>query len=181
MIGRLLVLTAALLFVAACTSDPDSSSPTDPTIPLTTIPATTTTTVAQVEALDEFRACLSEDDVTIEPITLDGQGRPRLDLAMSGLDFTDAAVIAALSRCSELLAAGALDLTDAVLIGDQVVSVLTQFSECVRSQGVPDFPDPIPGFIGIGGPYPVAEIPYADPDLETAVAECRRRIADSTG
>ena len=170
-----------MLSLAACTSDSGGSSPTDPTTPVTTIPATTTTTIAQLEALEEFRGCLADDGVEIDPISLDGQARPRLDLAMSDLDFSDPVVINSVSRCSEILAAGALDLSGATLIGDQVVSVLSRFSECVRSQGVPDFPDPVEGFIGIGGPYPVAEIPYADPDLETAVQECRRRIAESTG
>jgi hypothetical protein len=45
--------------------------------------------------------------------------------------------------------------------------------------GVEDFPDPVPGFIGIGSPYPIAEIPYSDPGFASAVTACRAALLES--
>jgi hypothetical protein len=175
-----LALVSAVLF-AACTTNGAGSSPTDPTFPTTTVPGTTTTTAISRQAIEAFRRCLSDDGVDIEPITFDAQGRPRLDLAMIGVDFTDPESSAVVAGCSEYLTTGALDLTESPLIGSGVKELLVEFSECVRSRGVPDFPDPVPGFTGIGGPYPVAEIPYSDPDLEAAIVECRDRLSSVAG
>jgi hypothetical protein len=44
--------------------------------------------------------------------------------------------------------------------------------------GVEDFPDPVPGFSGIGSPFPVAEIPYSDPGFATAVSACREALLE---
>jgi hypothetical protein len=45
--------------------------------------------------------------------------------------------------------------------------------------GVEDFPDPVPGFIGIGSPFPVAEIPYSDPAFAAAVTACRQALLEA--
>ncbi|MEA1903500.1 MAG: hypothetical protein U9N56_08250 [Actinomycetota bacterium] len=173
-ITSIVILVA--LGAAACTSDPGGSSPTDPTAPTTTIPATTTTTLPTDEAVQRFESCLAESDLDLDPITLDAQGRLRLDLLLPDLDFTNEESIVALSVCSEYLTTGALDLTANPLLKEKVVGLLAGFSECLRSRGVSDFPDPIEGFSGIGGPFPLAEIPYADPDLAEAVEACRERL-----
>lgn len=170
-----LVVWAAVL--TACSEDGIGSSPTNPTTPSTTVVATTTTTAFSAQAVEDFHDCLGENGIEIEEIPSDAQGRPRLDLVMLGVDLSDPAKSAIVASCSELLSAGALDLTNSPLIGSGVVGLLSEFSECVRLHGVPDFPDPLPGFTGIGGPYPVAEIPYSDPDLESAIDECRSRVS----
>ena len=182
MIKRLLtIVLVPLVVLAACTAEDPGSSPTNPTTPSTTIAGTTTTTAISSQAVEAFHACLGENGINIEPIPFDAQGRPRLDLVMVGIDFSDPDSSAVVAVCSEHLATGALDVTNSALIGSGVVALLTEFSACVRSQGVATFPDPLPGFIGIGGPYPVAEIPYSDPDLETAVAECQGRLSAMDG
>jgi len=71
---------------------------------------------------------------------------------------------------------GALDLGYDADYRDAVVGQLAAFSRCLRARGVEDFPDPIPGFIGIGSPYPGAEIPYNDPDLPDAVIRCEGTV-----
>jgi len=38
---------------------------------------------------------------------------------------------------------------------------------------VEDFPDPVPGFDGVGSPFPNSRIPWTDPDLPDAMAACR--------
>lgn len=124
-----------------------------------------------------FRACLAGRGIDIEPIPLDAQGRPRLELVMRDIDFSDPDSVSALSVCSSHLGTGALESTQTPILQSAVVDLLVEFSDCVRSRGVPEFPDPIPGYHGIGGPYPLAEIPYADPDLPDAVDACMSRLA----
>jgi hypothetical protein len=120
---------------------------------------------------------MDESGIDLEPIPFDAQGRPRLELVFPDVDFADPEAVMALTSCAGFLETGALDLTSNPLLGVGVVELLNEFSQCVRSKGVPDFPDPIEGFSGIGGPYPLAEIPFADPDLEGAVDTCRSRIS----
>jgi hypothetical protein len=107
---------------------------------------------------------------------MDAQGRPRLDLVMVDLDFSDPEAIDALSTCSEHLTTGALHLGETPVLQAGVISLLTEFSTCIRSKGISEFPDPIPDYNGIGGPYPPAEIPFATPELGRAVDDCRERL-----
>ena len=163
--------------MAACAATSERSSPTFATVTPTTIPETTTSTVATLEATERFRDCLVASGIDIEPIPLDAQGRPRLELVMRDIDFSDPDSVSALSDCSSHLLTGALELTQTPILASAVVDRLEEFSECVRSRGVPEFPDPIPEYSGIGGPYPIAEIPYGDPALSGAVDACKSRLA----
>lgn len=140
----------------------------------TTLPETATT-VGAVEGAEMFRGCMAAQGVDIGVIPLDAQGRPRLDLAMREVAMGSSATVAALDRCSGLLVTGALFMDDTP-VRPEVVAKLTEFSACMRSRGVPDFPEPVAGFHGVGFPFPPGEIPYEDPDLVTAIAECRGRI-----
>lgn len=90
---------------------------------------------------------------------------------MDGLDFSDPQVAETVSTCSETLATGALDMTADDLIARTVMGQLEAFTQCVRARGI-DFPDPIAGFMGVGSPYPVAEIPYSDAELGEAIVAC---------
>ena len=172
-----LITVVALLVVTGCQSAPPAPSPTDPSgsVTTTTLPATVTT-IGAAEGVVRFRDCLSDRGVDIEPITLDAQGRPRLDLALGKVDLTQRTVVDALSRCAGHLITGALSLEGSPLIREEMTRSLADFSDCVRSRGVPMFPDPVLGFHGVGFPFPVEEIPYDDPDLGDAVEACRHRI-----
>lgn len=160
----------------ACVDVSRSPSPTD-TFPTTTSTTSTTAPLTPADAaIDGFSDCLAENGVSVGVIPFDAMGRPRLDLFLAGLDLTDPQTVGALSVCAGHLTTGALDLSDEPEIRDSVLLALREFSECVRSRGVPDFPDPVEGFVGVGAPYPMAEIPYSDPDLAEAVAACRQRF-----
>lgn len=145
----------------------------------TTVPVTTTTTLSVEEATAAFQSCLINNGVTITEIPFDSQGRPRLELAMTGVDFDDPRAVEALTSCSGLLAQGALDLSAWPSLRVMVQEALVDFAECVRMQGVVDFPDPVRDFSGVGGPFLLDEIPYDDPDLEAAVARCRLLMVGS--
>lgn len=143
----------------------------------TTVPATTTTTLSVEDATVAFHDCLGENGVVIPPIPFDSQGRPRLELAMIGVDFSDTESVQALTVCSAPLVGGALDLSVWPQLQENVQELLSDFSECVRSQGLLTFPDPVESFTGVGGPYPLDEIPFEDPGLESAVEICGSRLA----
>lgn len=177
MSGRLALAVLALVAVA-CVTDTRQPSPTDiPTTTTTTVPATTTTTISVEEATAGFRDCLADNGVRIEDIPFDSQGRPRLELVLTEIDFSDPVAASALATCAEHLAGGALDLSVWPALQEEMQSALTEFSLCVRSQGVVGFPDPVRSFSGVGGPYPLEEIPFDDPDLEMAVEICGSRLA----
>lgn len=168
---RLLVGLAVLL-VGACTGD-GSVSTTPSTAPSTT---TTTTTLPSDAATAAYVQCLEEHGVEVDSIRLDANGRPQLDLVNSQLDYSDPMTIEAMTACAEFLSDGALDLADDESLREGVMEQLTLFSRCVRARGVSEFPDPIPGFIGIGSPYPAAEIPYNDPELPAAAEACQETV-----
>lgn len=116
---------------------------------------------------------MSDQGTAVGEIPLDGLGRPRMSVVLSRLDLSDRAVLDSLELCGAELTAGALSFEPDPELGRMVRDQLTQFSECVRSEGVSGFPDPIPGFDGVGSPYPMNRIPWDDPDLAVALEACR--------
>lgn len=166
--------------VAAACVQAARSSPTLPTSPAATVSSNVAAGVVPANAAGDFQACLAEGGVEVAEIVLDGLGRPRLDLALIDVDMSDPANSAVVAACSPVLSSGALDLSDTPLLRSLVVERLSRFSACVRSRGVDGFPDPAPGFNGIGEPYPPGEIPYGDPDFESALTICWARAAAGT-
>lgn len=170
------LLVAGLVLMAACTNGDQSPSSTDP-YPATTLPTETPTTTMPInQGVEAFRSCLAEQGVEIDVIPLDATDRPRLDLVVEGLDLTDPVLTESMAACSPALETGALDLSSEELLRILVVDQLSAFSQCARDMGVQSFPDPVPGFSGVGSPYAVAEIPYSDPLFKHAVEICRSRI-----
>ena len=168
------------LAVSACVSTADGPSATDPlSVTTTTTLPTTTTTVTLEEGLDNYEECLAGRGVSIGQIELDGLGRPRMARAMSGLDFGDPDVLEALDECGPELSTGALDLGSDPVLREQVQSHLEELAECLRRQGVAGYPDPVSGFSGVGSPFPMSQIPWADPDLAEAVMVCGSRLGSS--
>lgn len=179
---RLVLVGLLGVALAACAIEPRTPSPTEtPTLVATTIPATTTTTLSVEDATAGFRSCLADHGLSIEEIPFDSRGRPRLELAFVGVDLGDEAAVRGLTDCSALLTSGALDLSIWPQLQERVQFTLESFSDCVRAHGVLTFPDPVRPFVGIGGPYPLEEIPFEDPDLEAAVALCSTRVVEEGG
>ena len=171
------MVTCAL--ASACTGDGESPSDTAVPAPTTSTAPSTTTTIVPDVAVESFRSCLGDNGIEIEEVPLDATGHPRLELVMATLDFGDPATAEAVSVCSEHLEAGALDVGGDDRLRQIVVEQLHSFSRCMVDLGVEDFPEPLPGFVGVGSPFPVAEIPYADPGFANAVTVCRARLLDA--
>jgi hypothetical protein len=119
--------------------------------------------------------------IGIAPIETDGTGRPRLDLAIEGLDLTDPGTADAVAACATELGTGALDLSTDELLRQVVLAQLTEFSVCMRERGIEDFPDPAPGFTGVGTAYAVAEIPYSAPAFAEVARICSDRLLGGDG
>ena len=168
---KLLAALVAVSTAFGCTAAPEGTSQS--TVLTVT---TTTTTIAGDAAATQYVACLRAEGVEIDDIPIDAHGRPMLDAINNQLDYTDPATVEAVSACAGILSEGALDLGFDEDFREEVVKQLAAFSRCVRARGVDAFPDPVPGFIGIGSPYPVAEIPYDDPDLPAAVEACEKTV-----
>ena len=168
------IIPALAMIVSGCVAGADGPSPTDHgfTTTTTTIPVTLTTVTVE-ESLSSFRECLRDRGVGVGRIRMDALGHPRLAEAIRGLDLTDPDVLDALAACGQNLIGGALDLGTEPALRDLVQDTLAELADCIRSWGVEDFPDPVPGFEGVGSPFPDARIHWADPDLPDAVAACR--------
>jgi len=168
-----------VVLLAGCTPDSDGPSATGAPATTTTTPPATTTTVLSNVAVEAFRTCLAEKGIVIEEIPIDATGHPRLDLVMATLDFGDPDTAESVSVCSEHLETGALDLGDDDVLRQAILEQLQEFSQCMVDLGVEDFPDPVPGFTGVGSPFPVAEIPYSDPGFAIAVTACRETLLEA--
>jgi hypothetical protein len=162
------------MVVSGCVAGPDGPSPTDPHAFTTTTSRSDTGSTLTIEGgLNAFRDCLREQGVGIEPIGLDALGRPRLAEALDDFDLTDRVVLDALELCGHHLSSGPLDLSPDPELRELVQDSLHKLADCLRSWGVRDFPDPIPGYDGVGAPFPSSQIPWSDPDLPGAVRRCR--------
>ena len=180
---RIALLVVLTLVVGACTSESEPAA--DETIPssddlVTTDTAaapTTSTTLGRLgleQATLEFTSCLREQGVDAPDIRLDAQGRPVLDELLDRVDTSTPEFAEALRACASILTrAGALDLRSDPELQAVIVDQLQEFSECMRREGITDFPDPDPAFTGTGSPFPLDEIPFDDPLFEKATFACQ--------
>lgn len=179
------VLVVLMLVALTGCSEEDSA----PTIPdsgdvlttSTSVPETTTTT----ERLDfeaatlEFTECMRGEGIDFPDVRFDAEGRPMLGDVMEQIDTSSEEFSVALASCADILTdAGALDLTTDPELQAVLVDQLAEFSECMRSSGVTDFPDPDPAFTGTGSPYALGLVPFDDPEFEQAAAACGDDLGD---
>jgi hypothetical protein len=173
---------ATLCFVAltaAVGCGPAALSPSPTVPPPTTAPGETTTTITPAAGTARLENCLRAYGLEIPPIPLDAQGRPRLELSLAGVNFGNARNAEAIQACAVHMTTGALGLEGSEVIRTSVIQMLKDYSECVRLRGVPEFPDPVEDFDGVGPPFPADRIPFHDPDLPAAADTCRARVFSS--
>jgi len=180
---RFLVLLAMLLVATACTSgsepDPSETIPSSDALAesMDAQAGTTTTTLGRLgleQATLEFTSCLRSEGIDAPDIRLDAQGRPVLDELLDTVDTSTPEFAEALRACAPILTqAGALDLRSDPELQAVIVDQLQEFSNCMRREGIRDFPDPDPAFTGTGSPFPLDQIPFDDPLFEKATFTCQ--------
>jgi hypothetical protein len=170
----MLRLTAVLCVVlTACIAGP---AVTDVTT-TTAVPTTTTIVVLSIEdAIAQFQVCLSGHGIEVI-VPLGDDGRPDLTALARTLGENFSGLREALADCSALLAkSGALDLEGEPVLREAVRTQFTNFSVCMRSQGVEEFPDPEAQFDGTAVPYPIISLPITDPEFGSAIEACATAV-----
>ncbi len=167
-----------LLCVVLVGCSPSSSNDSTTTV-VTTVPttaATTTTTLSPPDARAAFVTCLADQGVEIPADGFDADGVPRLGVIAESLHTTSTAVQAAVAECAPLLsAAQAADLAADPEVRILVIEQLAAFTQCMRDQGVTDFPEPdadAPGDV----PYALDDVPFSAPGFEEALATCQNMV-----
>lgn len=115
--------------------------------------------------------CLRAEGIDAPDLTVDGRGSPMLGELASALDTTDPSVRTALVACADLLGeAQVADLTADPEVQVLVEAQLQAFSECMRQEGIDEFPDP--GEDVVASPYPLEDVPFETPGFDEAVDTC---------
>ncbi|MEX2655356.1 MAG: hypothetical protein WD532_10075 [Acidimicrobiia bacterium] len=160
------LLAVAVALVVGCAP---SSSPQETTTTVTTVPTTTTTTLSPAAASIAFVECLRHEGLDVEEVPLDGVGEPRYGGLAQSLDTTDAMVRAAVMECAPLLGeSSVVDLAADPEVRVLVAEQLGVFAECMRAEGISDFPDPAADFSTT--PFPI--VPSDAPGFDAALAIC---------
>jgi hypothetical protein len=157
-VGTIAAVLLAVVLLTGCISSSDD----DGGIPVAdgsdegaaTSTATTPDTQAYVDCMRDQEVAISDPD----PET----GLPEFD---DSVDTSSAAVQAALDACQSLLPAGIRGEAE-----EQDLDTYLAFAECMRENGLPDFPDPQPG--SEGGMFGGADIDRGDPTFQKAAEAC---------
>ena len=179
--NRWLMVIPIVLIAAACGGD-DGGSDEEGVISLEGeggSEVTSTTRLAADEAVLEVTQCMRDNGIDVPDIgvTPDGQ----LDLRpedLTGVDVESDEFQEAFTSCIAVfqLSGGfdvSLDPELEALFQDQ----LQEFSQCMRDNGITDFPDPQ---TGSGTPYPLTAFArFNDPTFQTAIDTCRETVSFS--
>ena len=162
--------------VAGCSpSASDGSTTTVSSSPPTTA-GTTTTTLSPTEARAAFVGCLADEGLEIPSDAVDADGSPRLGVIAQSLNMTDTAVQAAVGECSALLStAQGVDLAADPEVRILVAEQLAAFSQCMRDQGVTDFPEP-DSDSPTDAPFAPEDVPFSAPGFDAALAMCQDMV-----
>ncbi len=135
------------------------------------------TSAGQASQAVSFSRCMRDNGVPDFPDP-DASGRLTIDTIANtaGIDTDSAAFQQALTACRDLQPAG---FTGEERNDDQQSDVLA-FAQCVRDNGVPDFPDPGPGDAIINTyKIPSANKPGGMERLNAATDKCGDRLGDA--
>ncbi|MFO7547741.1 MAG: hypothetical protein R6X29_02545 [Acidimicrobiia bacterium] len=172
------------LVLSACSggSEPETGIPGSDDLASTTSTTVVETTTTVPASLEEtalrFTACMREQGIEIPDIAIGPDGRPLLGDLTGELDPASPEFQDALAVCSPILTeAGALDLSADPELQAVIQDQLQAFAACMRDEGVSRFPDPTPGFTGVGSPFPLAELPLDDPAFEPALQVCQANLS----
>jgi hypothetical protein len=175
------VVLAAI--TVSCGSDSGEGT-IDTIATLETTPSTTSASTGATDPLTleeatlDFTACMRDSGIDIPDITFDSDGQPMLSaLIVEEFDLLDPDFQTALESCRTILSEAGegielqLDPELIATLADQ----LTEFSACMRDNGVETWPDPLPTFTGSEIPFPMIEMAQAssDADFPHAMEACQ--------
>jgi hypothetical protein len=183
----IVILVTALAFVsAACGGDDGDAAATTEAEGVASLQdeqpqGGSTTTTARVpfeEAALQFTACLRDQGIDVPDVQFGPNGQPIIDPSLiEDIDVGSADFTRAASTCLPIIQnAGVLeqelDPEQAAIIQDQ----LQEFSECMRENGITDFPDPDPTSVTS---FPLSAFAdFQDEDFQAALEVCQRITAD---
>jgi len=161
-----LALIVMVVLISAC----GSSAPSD-----TSTGSNANNTVANAQTAVKFAECMRSNGVSDFPdpgasgkFTIDGIANG------SSLDTTTPAFTQAISACKDLEPAGFMGSTRS----PQQQSAALKFAQCIRANGVPDFPDPASGQPLVDtNRIPSAAEPGGMSILKAAMQKCRDAAA----
>lgn len=172
--ARVLLLIALVLVAVACSSEPLA----------TTVPPTTEVVTTTTEAAPDLASCMADEGLTVGTLSYNEDGDAILDRTFfADNELTDPAVKEALDACYEVLrdARVRIRVTYGPLVLQEITDQLTAYSECMRENGVDNWPDPIEDFDGSQIPFPLAPMTagFADGDFGDANDLCEPLVVFS--
>lgn len=138
--------------------------------------ATTSTRLSTDEALLEVTRCMRDNGIEVPDIGITADGQ--LDLApedMEGVDLEDEEFQAVVASClGAFRSSVGFDVSLDPELDAAYQDQLMEFSQCMRDNGITDFPDPQ---AGAGTPYPLsAWADFGEPEFQDAVEVCQEIV-----
>lgn len=159
--------------VVGCSPSSSNGASTTTATPVPTTAATTTTTLSPADSRVAFVSCLTDVGVEVPTGAFDADGSPRLGVIAESLDTTEPLVQAAVAECAPLLSVTqAVDLAADPEVRNLVIEQLAAFTQCMRDEGIDEFPDPA-GEALAEGPYAFEDVPFSVPGFDEALATCQ--------
>jgi hypothetical protein len=129
-------------------------------------------TAANAEEAVKFAECMRNNGVSDFPDP-DASGQFAYGIkAGSSLDPSTAAWKQAISACKNLEPPGLIPTS----FTSQQIAARLRFAQCMRSNGVPDFPDP-----SNNGPLIDVQNAQSHPEIQIAIQKCRALLAAASG
>lgn len=127
---------------------------------------------ANVEEAVKFADCMRDNGVSDFPDP-DASGQFAYGIkAGSSLDPSTAAWKRAISACNNLEPPGFIPTT----FTRQQIAARLNFAQCMRTNGVPNFPDP-----SNNGPLINVQNGQSNPEIQSAIERCRALLATASG
>jgi hypothetical protein len=178
--GAFIAAAVLTLLAAACDGAPSAGPGSSPPAGGSTFPSALT-----------YSACMRSHGVPSYPDAASGGQLPKGDAQAFGV--SDAQYQTAQRTCQHLLPTGGSfdqQAQECIQAGDcppslvqQMLTADRKLARCMRSHGVPNFPDPASG--GSGGPFfPISRVGISEaasrtPQFESALDECARLVGDN--
>jgi hypothetical protein len=172
-VWRLTCMAGVVFAMAAC----GSSSGSGPSASTSTSSSSTSARTTLYQRVLGFSQCMRSHGVPDFPDP-GANGAISLGGAANQINLANSVVKAAALDCRHLLPnGGTLNPTQQ----QKVLNALLQFAQCMRSHGVPNFPDPslVNGSVSLN--LQGTGISYTTPHVATAVAFCRAALAKKAG